>query len=289
MAQRSHRTFTNWLESPRVRRRLGDALGLELERDDDLGRWGAIGSYTVPTQGKVLVVPQQDEADDQRLADLIQFAFFSMYKPSVCHVWLASEFSSSYVDALNWLNAIGQRGVNYWAISVKPFGTRPFRVVSSPQNASLVPPPPAVPLVFWCGLASTPIMRDVGLYWANFYNGRRMEFPGGRGGLYYAADRNVRANELSAQLLIRRAGAGGWMQLFRRLESTIGKRLKRESAVDCELRFETRANTVEVMSVVTSAFDLSSVDEWPRQLVWVAGELARLYEECSGIVEHLPK
>ncbi len=133
--------FTPWLGQEENLRLLGDAIGLELELEDqekDVGPFRAdLLCKNTLDDSWVLIENQLERTDHGHLGQLLTYA---AGLEAVTIIWVAERFTDEHRAALDWLNEKTDDGVNFfglevelWRIGDSPIAPK-FNIVSKPND-----------------------------------------------------------------------------------------------------------------------------------------------------------
>ncbi len=133
--------FTPWLGQEENLKLLGDAIGLELELEDqekDVGPFRAdLLCKSTLDDSWVLIENQLERTDHGHLGQLLTYA---AGLEAVTIIWVAERFTDEHRAALDWLNEKTEDGVNFfglevelWRIGDSPIAPK-FNIVSKPND-----------------------------------------------------------------------------------------------------------------------------------------------------------
>jgi hypothetical protein len=133
--------FTPWLAQEENIKLLGDAIGLELEveaTEQKVGPFSAdILCKATVEDAWVLVENQLERTDHRHLGQLLTYA---AGLEAVTIIWIAKRFTEEHRAALDWLNGITEKGIDFfgmeielWRIADSPVAPK-FNLVSKPNN-----------------------------------------------------------------------------------------------------------------------------------------------------------
>jgi hypothetical protein len=137
--------FTPWLASPAGLELLGDALGMELEREaeeQDVGPFSAdiLAKRTdVPEEHWVVIENQLEQTDHGHLGQLMTYAAGLQ---ALTVIWVARHFREEHRAALDWLNEISSDDIAFFGVEIELWrigASSPapkFNVVSRPNDWS---------------------------------------------------------------------------------------------------------------------------------------------------------
>ena len=118
--------FTPWLAQPENLELLGDALGIDLQleaQEKDVGPFRAdlLCKNTAEEDSWVVIENQIEKTDHKHLGQLLTYASGLQAKTVV---WISAEFSEEHRAAIDWLNRIANRSVQFFGIEVEPLENR---------------------------------------------------------------------------------------------------------------------------------------------------------------------
>lgn len=134
--------FTPWLAQPENLELLGVALGIDLQleaQEKDVGPFRAdlLCKNTAEEDSWVVIENQIEKTDHKHLGQLLTYAC-GLHAKTV--VWISAEFTEEHRAAIDWLNRIANRSVQFFGIEVElwKIGDSPaaprFNVVSKPNE-----------------------------------------------------------------------------------------------------------------------------------------------------------
>lgn len=136
------RHFTPWLAEPENLELLGEALGIDLQleaQEKDVGPFRAdlLCKNTAEDDSWVVIENQIEKTDHKHLGQLLTYAS-GLHAKTV--VWISAEFSEEHRAAIDWLNRIANRSVQFFGIEVELWkigdsaAAPRFNVVSKPNE-----------------------------------------------------------------------------------------------------------------------------------------------------------
>ena len=272
------RNFTPWLAQESNLDRLADTIGLDLElegTEQNVGPFSAdiLCKDTVDDQW-VLIENQLNRTDHGHLGQLLTYA---AGLDAVTIIWIARRFRDPHRAALDWLNDVTEKGIDFFGIEIElwKIGDSPaapkFSLASKPNDWSKTVSRIAkrdgeltetqqLKIEYWTALAEhleehgsrvqprTPQPRS----W--------MSFAVGRSGCHLSANINTRAPSMRVLLYLKnRADGKALFHLLKEeqetIEAEIGKKLEwlpRPNKKSCFVQYEWNA-------------DPTDQDDWPRQ------------------------
>jgi hypothetical protein len=134
--------FTPWLAQPENLELLGNALGIDLEleaQEKDVGPFRAdlLCKNTAEEDSWVVIENQIEKTDHRHLGQLLTYAS-GLHAKTI--VWISRSFTEEHRAALDWLNRIANRSVQFFGIEVElwKIGSSPaaprFNVVCKPNE-----------------------------------------------------------------------------------------------------------------------------------------------------------
>ncbi len=133
--------FTPWLSSKEGLAMLGEALGMELELENTevyVGNYRAdIVAKDAITKSSIVVENQLSQTDHDHIGKLLTYAASFDAKTIV---WIAQEIRDEHRQAIDWLNNITVKDIDFFAIEVEllqigdsPFAPN-FKIISKPNE-----------------------------------------------------------------------------------------------------------------------------------------------------------
>ena len=133
--------FTPWLASEENIGLLGEAIGLELEVQDQESRVGPFRADILCrdtlTDKYVLIENQLEQTDHTHLGQLLTYA---AGLDAVTMIWIAKHFTEEHRASMDWLNNITDDSVNFFGIQIElwQIGDSPpaprFNLVAKPND-----------------------------------------------------------------------------------------------------------------------------------------------------------
>jgi hypothetical protein len=279
--------FTPWLASPDNIKRLGDAIGFELEVEhtevavgpfaaDILARETVSGNY-------VVIENQLNRTDHDHLGKSLTYAAALSAKTVV---WVATEFTDEHRKTLDWLNdnsiedlAFFGVQVELWAIDESKPALR-FNVVSRPTELLRSPKLPSnteltptrrLQLEWWTAVRDALVAAKAlpsthtprGKYWYNIALGRQ--------GFVLSATANVDECVIGVRVYMsHRYGADA------ALDQLLESRPEIEKAVGEPLIWNPHPEAIDKVIAVQRKADLRIKDQWPDYLKWMVDRIVRL-------------
>jgi len=135
--------FTPWLSKEDNIAQLGDAIGIELEVQDQEHRIGVFRAdilcKDIVNDHFVLIENQLERTDHNHLGQLITYA---AGLEAVTIIWVAKAFAEEHRAALDWLNNITDESINFFGIEIETYkigDSLPapnFKIIAKPNNWS---------------------------------------------------------------------------------------------------------------------------------------------------------
>lgn len=134
--------FTPWLAQQENLELLGETLGIDLQleaQEKDVGPFRAdlLCKNTAEEDSWVVIENQIEKTDHKHLGQLLTYAS-GLHARTV--VWISAEFSEEHRAAIDWLNRIANRSVQFFALEVElwKIGESPaaprFNVICKPNE-----------------------------------------------------------------------------------------------------------------------------------------------------------
>jgi hypothetical protein len=300
--------FTPWLASEVGLKLLGDAIGVELEREAEEQPVGPFKADILarrtdtPDEHWVLIENQLEPTDHRHLGQLLTYA---AGLEAVTIVWVAAEFTPEHRAALDWLNEITDDRfeffgleVEVWRIGHSPAAPK-FNVVASPNDwrrtlregvraaEAPVTPVKQLQLRYWQALRSELTARNSTVrpraprpqHWTTF--------SAARSGVWLTAVANTRNDEIAVQFCMNvrrnRARAKRWFHELLADKDAI------EAGVSAPLAWEELPNKLSSrVALYRRNTDPENEADWPAQHLWLAETLERFTKAFRPRVAALP-
>ena len=285
--------FTPWLAHEDNLAVLGETLGLALELER---REQAVGPFRADIvcrdmgqdDHRILIENQLERSDHTHLGQLLTYA---AGLEAVTVVWVASRFTDEHRAALDWLNAITDESVSFFALEVELWriGGSPaapkFNIVSQPNDWSRTLHR-AAQAAGEGALSDTRLLQRA--YWAAFQaaldaaggpvSGHAkpqpkswMSYGIGRTGFSLNAVMLRPSRQVRAEVYLGTQHAQGFFELLRRQKDSVEQ--ERGYALD----WEELPNRQDCrVSITLDEADPENEPDWPRQHVWLAERLNEL-------------
>jgi len=279
--------FTPWLAQPNNIKRLGDAIGLELEIEhtevavgpfaaDILARETASGTY-------VVIENQLNRTDHDHLGKSLTYAAALGAKTVV---WIATEFTDEHRKTLDWLNDNSVEDLSFfgvqvglWAIDESKPAVR-FNVISRPtdlfRHAKLganteLTPTRRLQLEWWISFRDALLAAKAlpsaqsprAQYWYNIALGKT--------GYHLSATANVDECVIGVRVyMIHRYGADS------ALNQLLENRLEIEQSVGEPLIWNPNPDASDKVILLHRKADIRIKSLWPDYLNWMVDAVVRL-------------
>jgi hypothetical protein len=169
--------FTPWLAQPENLELLGEALGIDLQleaQEKDVGPFRAdlLCKNTAEEDSWVVIENQIEKTDHKHLGQLLTYAS-GLHAKTV--VWISAEFSEEHRAAIDWLNRIANRSVQFLALKSncgKSVTHRPHRASTSsrsPMSGRPLSTTPRMRLTQKKGTARRNFVSGIGPPFANTF------------------------------------------------------------------------------------------------------------------------
>lgn len=278
--------FTPWLAREENLALLADTIGLDLAweaTEKDVGPFRAdILCRDTATNSYVLIENQLERTDHSHLGQLLTYAAGLQ---AVTIVWIAKHITDEHRAALDWLNEITSKGVNFFGLEIELWkigGSQvapKFNIVSQPNGWTERIRNPAggvnqLYLEYWSGFVEYveehskmfPRRKPVAQAW--------MDFAVGRSNFLLQIAASVQKRYVYVQLaLLEPNSKPNFRALFaerQAIEQEIGTSLKWS---------ELDARKSCYISVYLENCDLNNQDDWERQFAWLL-KYAEAFKRC---------
>jgi hypothetical protein len=274
--------FTPWLADPENIRRLGEAIGFELEVENtevSVGPFAAdILARDLATDNYVVIENQLNRTDHDHLGKSLTYAA-SLGAKTV--VWVAPLFTDEHRKTLAWLNNNSIDDLSFFGVQVELWvidQSKPairLNVVSRPTKI-VRPPPDLTPtkrlqLEWWTAFRDALLEAKVlpsaqsprAQYWYNVALGRA--------GYHLSATANVDACLLGVRVyMMSRYGAAG------ALNQLLENRVEIEQGMGEPLLWNPNPEASDKVILLQRMGDLRIREQWPSYLRWMVDAVVRL-------------
>ena len=278
--------FTPWLASGENIALLGEAIGMELEvqqQEAPVGPFRAdILCRNTADNTLVLIENQLERTDHSHLGQLLTYA---AGLDAVTLVWVVQRFTEEHRAVLDWLNRITEEGFHFFGVEVQVWrigesaAAPKFDVVAKPNDWTK-----AVRETASSGVPTSEIGRIRAEFWGGFaeylkQRGSSLRPPAakdwnwqawalGRTGFQLAGLANVRDAYLQAYVNLSGPDVEAHYQLL----------LAQREEIEAELGFvlEWRENEKERKLLVQRAWTPTDRSQWPSAHEWMLGKLSKL-------------
>ncbi|MCK5940990.1 MAG: DUF4268 domain-containing protein [Planctomycetes bacterium] len=284
--QREDSDFTPWLAGDDNIALLGEAIGMELEvQEQEVGvgpfRADILCRHTI--DGSFVVIENQLERTDH--AHLGQLLTYAAGLEAVTLVWVVERFTEEHRATLDWLNRITDDGFHFFGVEVELWRigdsdpAPKFNVVAKPNDWSKTVRETA---------SSSAVVTETGKLRAEFWGafgeflkqrGSALRSPPakdwnwvpwglGRTGFQLSALVNIRDKYLQAYINLHGPDVEAHYQLL----------LAQKAVIESELGFELewRANEKERKLLVEKGWDPVNRSLWGKEHEWLLDKLTRL-------------
>jgi len=278
--------FTPWLAHPDNIKRLGEAIGLELEVEhtevavgpyaaDILARESGTGSY-------VVIENQLNRTDHDHLGKSLTYAAALGAKTVV---WVAPEYTDEHRKTLDWLNDNSTDELSFFGVQVELWmidDSKPavrFNVVSRPTeslriavvNAKELTPTRRLQLEWWTAfreaLLASKALPGVRAAQAQYW----YDMAIGRAGFHLSATANVADSMIGVRVYMsKRCGADAALRQL--LES----RAEIEKELGESLLWNPNPEFNDKVIILQRKADIRIKDVWPEHLKWMVDGVVRL-------------
>jgi len=293
--------FTPWLAREDNLKLLGDTIGLDLEleaQEKDVGPFRAdILCKDTATGNWVLIENQLEKTDHTHLGQLMTYG---AGLKAVTIVWVSSRFTDEHRAALDWLNNITNKEINFfgleielWRIGESPVAPK-FNMVSMPNDWSKsigtdggfdidkLSDTKKLQLNFWIGLKEYMRDRSSGIKSQKPYPQHWTNFAIGRSYFHLSATINTREHKLSCILVMSGDDAMAHFCLLRNdkneIESEFGRSL--------EWREMPERNEKHI-TVSMEDNDITDQERWPDYYEWLADTLETYHKVFANRIKQL--
>lgn len=269
--------FTPWLAREENIALLGEAIGIELEVQDQearVGRFRAdIFCRDTLTSALVLIENQLERTDHQHLGQLMTYA---AGLDAVSIVWIAERFTEEHRAALDWLNRVTHEGVNFFGLEVELWRigesvpAPKFNVVCKPNDWAKTLSQGARPdltetkqlqMEYWAALGEYLRTQGSSLKPPAAQPAHSVNFSIGRSEVTLGA-RALPGKEIAVGLYLFGPNA---KPRFHSLETD---KAAIEKEIGCELAWEEKPSQKVSTIRVYNALDPSDRDGWPEMHEW---------------------
>lgn len=294
--------FTPWLAKEDNLALLSETLGLELELDGVEKRVGTFKADILcrdtVTGAWVLVENQLERTDHKHLGQLITYA---AGLDAVTIVWIASQITDEHRAALDWLNEITERDIDFFGLELELWrigGSTPapkFNVVSKPNDWA------RTSHAAQRNSASNPL-TDTKILQKEFFEGLNefilktggpirprtarpqhwQNYSIGRTGFRLIASVNSRDRTLRSELFMSGDEAKAHFSLLAAEAAII------EEEFGAKLDWDSLPNKIGArISVTRPNADFTKTTEWPAYHTWMADKLTKLHNTFSARIRGL--
>ena len=238
--------FTPWLAQEGNIAELGDALGIELEVQQQEHRVGIFRAdilcKDVITDHFVLIENQLERTDHTHLGQLMTYA---AGLEAVTIIWIAKSFAEEHRAALDWLNNITDESINFFGVEIEAYkigDSLPapnFNIIAKPNDWSRsvkvsttsgkVTDTQQFQLEYWIALKKYLVEKGSSLRCANPYPQHWLNFSLGKSNFNISAICSVRDNFIRIDVNINETGS---KNRFNKLKTLYESELKSQFGED---------------------------------------------------------
>ncbi|MCK5126435.1 MAG: DUF4268 domain-containing protein [candidate division Zixibacteria bacterium] len=291
--------FTPWLALPANLPILSDTIGIELEleaHEKNVGPFRAdILCKDSATDNWVLIENQLERTDHTHLGQLMTYAAGLR---AVTIIWIAERFTDEHRAAIDWLNNITSKAINFFALEIELWKigdsaiAPKFNIVAQPNDWSKtitaitdteqITPTKQLQLNFWMRLREFLRENDSDLkpqkplpqHWSNFAIGRSY--------FHISATVNTQTQRLGCILVMTGPDALAHFSLLQNDKTDI----EREFDYDLVWR-DMPGRTEKHVSFFSENRDLNNEDSWPEYYKWFANILGKFYSVFGQRIKQL--
>ena len=297
--------FTPWLAQEENLTLLGDTIGLDLEL---VATEKAVGSFSADivclnTQDdtKVLIENQLERTDHTHLGQIITYA---AGLEAVTVIWLAKSITEEHRAAIDWLNMITEKGINFfgleielWKIGESDIAPK-FNIVSKPnewartvstERPGELTEDKKLQLKFWTGFKDYIANQESMIKTTSPKPHRWMGIAIGKSGIRLSAiasfwnseTNSFQTNELRAQVTLRGSDAKKRYDALEHMKSEI------EEEMGEPLIWYNPEDAKRCRIYLRKTVDLRNHDQRLDQYAWLLGKLEKLHTVFAPKVRDL--
>lgn len=295
------RNFTPWLAQEENLVELGEAIGVDLELDEQEKNIGPFRADIVCkdtlNDSWVLIENQLERTDHNHLGQLLTYA---AGLHAVTIIWIARRFTEEHRAALDWLNEITAEDVNFFGLEIelwrigsssvapkfnmisKPNGWTKSVVAARNTPSGGISETKQLQFEYWQALAQQLESSGSFLKVQSPRPQHWMDFSVGRSGFAMATLANTRDNRIEVQLIIQQGDIDAFYNLLLEQKEEIEHELSAELAWQ-PLSHRKRSQ----MTLTLPNTDPTNRSDWPRQHAWLQKNLEAFHRAFSPRIKRL--
>lgn len=282
--QREDIHFTPWLAAGENITLLGDAIGMELEVQDQEAKVGPLRAdilcKNVRDNSLVLIENQLEKTDHSHLGQLLTYA---AGLNAVALVWIVESFTEEHRAAMDWLNRITDEEILFFGLEIELWrigDSAPapkFNLAVKPNDWSKTmkeaaeasrhrnSPGQQLQVDYWTSFGEFLSKRKTSVKPPKPYPSNWMGYGLGRAGANLVVI--INQNEAIVCLETNNREHPAWFHLLKDSQSEI------EQALGHELTWEERPDMKYAFVRVRSEIDLQDQESWPQVHEWMLKEM----------------
>ncbi len=290
--------FTPWMAEDENIALLGDAIGMELEVQDQEANVGPIRAdilcRNTADNTLVLIENQLERTDHTHLGQLITYA---AGLDAVTLVWVVEWFTEEHRAALDWLNRVSEDGFYFFGLEIELWrigdsaAAPKFNLVAKPNEWAKTAKDAALgharkrtagqqaQLDYWTSFATFVAGSNTGIKPPKPYPSNWMGYGVGRSGAQLIAV--VNRNEAGVSLETNNRDHPGWFHLLHADRDEI------ENELGFDLTWEEKPENKYCSIRVRADADTRDPDQWPRIHEWMLDKLERMRRVFTSRVKSL--
>jgi len=272
--------FTPWLAQEENMAQLGEAIGLELEvqeQESNVGPFRAdILCKDTLTDQYVLIENQLERTDHNHLGQLLTYA---AGLDAVTIIWIAKYFSEEHRATLDWLNNVTEENINFFGIEIEAYRIGEsvpapmFNIVAKPNEwsktvkkasiTSQVSETKMKQMEYWDELRKYLISTGSSLKCRNPQPQHWYNFSIGKSTMYLSTYINTREQFIGISLIIKGANK---TETF----NTLKEKFERDASqkISSELEWRELPEAKESQIRLLKEFDPLDRSTWSQQHEW---------------------
>lgn len=291
--------FSPWLSQPENLKRLGDAIGLDLELEaveKNVGPYRAdIVCRDTVTNDVVLIENQLAKTDHSHLGQLLTY---TAALDALTIVWIAASFTDEHRAALDWLNEATGEEINFFGLEIEVWkigNSQPafkFNMVSQPnewtkqirssQVSGNLTPTQEIQLRYWQAFRehlknNSKLLRPTKAYPTNLYG-----LSIGRSDVSFEAYANSIEKHIGVLIGFWRKHARAYFHLLH----------EQREVIEQELGLPLEWNEKPGKKSCSIAYRIQNIDpldesHWPTQHYWLVNSLEKIHKVFSPRIKAL--